>query len=37
MCLDLFKVMKVQMKFQVYYKHQQSGFDFMISKNILDA
>ncbi len=32
MCLDLFKVMKVQIKFQVYYKHLLTGIDFMISK-----
>ena len=31
-CLDLFKVMRVQLKFQVYNKQLQSGFDFMISK-----
>ena len=32
MCLDIFKVMKVQIKFQIYYKRLYSDFDFMISK-----
>ena len=32
MCHDLFKVMKVQIKFQLYYKRLYSDFDFMISK-----